>query len=343
MTTKRTTNKLVNKAKTIFYWFRSYFYRQQVLGELNRRFKEVEYFKDIPLSSQVTAQNFFGIVADYLYYVKNNKTLQHSNRKIEEQREKLKENKKLIEDGNKLIEKMKEDLKYLKSIIDRNNISLLKFEDIFPTGSGVVAVAMSPEKNISLSYIQLDGFLSAEKQFVGDIPNVVAILWSLMGSLKEKGINDKKIEEMDKFYSEQLRPYNNLLRLNSKIVSFYRISDVEKLNEVYDYYFGEERQAWNSLSLRIGNVLDSNTIRPSLTLEEKSNLDSLKNEYFLHIFRYHNHLVDKLEEKPWYEILIRWVFNKIGWSLVIFIIFIIILRFFNIYLPDWILKLLSGK
>lgn len=317
--------------------------RQEVKEELNRRLEEVNWFRDVELSSPDLARNFFSRIADYQNYVNTNKTLSNYLKKLDKQRKELSIDKDLVAEGDKMILQLNKEFKKLKRDLTRKNIVILSYEQIFPTGSG--AISPSPLQALSMNVMQLEGFLNNKNQYVGDIPKNFIEMDFAFESAKSLGVAITNKESRFKKYYAELNSYKAKLRLQKITISFLRFDDYELLQDIWKSYYSTEKINFSRLSFFLGNLLNHENMSTNINSEEKRILAEFKPEYLLHIQRFHNYLRDQLEKRNWIEEMIYWLWQNLGPTLITLILIIIVFSIFKLLrfsAPiDLIIKLLK--
>jgi hypothetical protein len=291
--------------------------REKILQELNRRSSEISWFKDQDIVSQDDIQSFFSGIADYINYIKLQPTLNKFVEELKEDNLFKAVDEQLINDGNQIIDKVKADFKKIKSFIRRKKIKILKWNEIFP-GSGVHT--LDTNQSISLAYRQVEDFLNKENQFIGDIPNLISNLWSLLGRF-----------EISDSYHEVYRSYEEKLKDKNILVHYLRLEDYQKLNEVWLYYYDKSVKL-SHFGFMFYELLDEKRTVYSLSVEQLKLIKDNKTKYLLWLHRFHNYLIDRLEETYWLEEASIWVWENFGRTVVSLFLIIVIL---------WILKFLG--
>lgn len=318
--------------------------REKIQQELNRRLAEVSWYQDYPLNEQDLAKDFFGRIADYINYIKVNRSLNGFVMSLQTERNKIGIDKDLLKDGNKIITKIQEDFEKIKKIIHSNNVEIKTWDEIITSGS--MSGAVSPTVGVFLSYTQIDNFLKNETRYVGDIPSQISEIWSLNGSLEAmiKESDKESLRNISDGYKDLSQKYREKLRLQSNWISFLRFGDYEKLLDVWRYYFDSVNpNEFSSLRLELGEILGEGIRFPSLSLDYSNKLEKKKKEYLLHINRFNNFLIDKLEERIWLEETGYWLwenFGKVVVALCITVVGLFVLKFMGITTPIDILNIL---
>lgn len=306
-------------------------HREKIQQELNRRLEEVTWYRDIQITEQDSAKDFFGRVADYVNYAKVNRQLSNYLGELENERKSIKIDKDLEKEGNDLLGKMQKDFQTVNDIIIRNKIEIKPFVPVSGT--------LSEMQAISLTHLQLEEFLKRGTRYVGDIPSHIGELWSLNGhidglvSYKDKG-ELKTINES--YYSVRDR-LQEKLRLQSNWISFLRFDAYERLMDAWSYYFDSlNPHEFSLLRVELGEILGWGITMPTLSPLNTDKVQDRKNEYLLIISRFHNYLIDKLEEKSWLEEALIWFwenFGKVIVSMVLSLLLVYLLKSLGFTVP----------
>lgn len=321
-------------------------YREKIQQELNRRLAEVTWYRDYTLNDQELAKDFFGRIADYVNYIKVNSELKNFVNNLQKKRECLDIDKELKKDGDEIIQKMKTDFEAIKTIIKNNNVNIKSWEETLPSG---YTGALSESQAVSLTYLQLESFLKQDKQYVGDIPSHIAEIWSLNGHLDTmvSAQDNEKLKKISESYYKVQNEYKEKLRLQGNWILYLRYADYEKLNDVWSYYFDAlNPQEFSLLRLELGEILGEGITFPSLRQTDIQKIEQKKQEYLLHINRFNNYLIDRLEEKLWSEEALIWFWDNYGKVLVglwISIILLYVLKAFGITVPIEIINNLLSR
>lgn len=302
--------------------------REKILQELTRRSSEIGWFKDQDINNQDATQSFFSGIADYINYVKLQPTLNNFVNQLKEDNLFKTVDKELINNGNQIIEKVKIDFGKIKTILGRKKIKILKWDEIFP-GSGVHT--LDTTQSISLAYRQVEDFLSKENQFIGDIPSLISNLWSLIGRIDFSEKPTPQLRKISDSYNEIYRSYEEKLKDKDILVHYLRLDDYQKLNEVWSYYYDKNIKL-SHFGLMFYELLDEKRTIYSLSPEQLKLIRDNKTKYLLWLHRFHNYLIDRLEETDWLEEATVWMWENFGRTLVSLTFIIIIL---------WILKSLG--
>lgn len=297
--------------------------REKITQEINRRLNEVDWFQRQELQTQELAQTFFSRIADYVNYIKTTRELNKFAQLLENKRKSLDIDNVLKKEGDEIIEKLRTDFELIKRILKKRKVTVMPYEKAFPPGfSG----SLSENQVLSLEYFQIDNFLKADTQYVADIPRNISHFWSLLGIVNRRGIQEKKLGEISESYIKVKQDYEEKLRFQQVQISFLRFDDYESLLEVWKYYY-EVPDFYNVSILRfkLGKILDEKGTIFSLNQEQKSQLEQYRQEYLLHIHRYHNYLLDELEKKNFWIDAVYWLWNNFGRTLISMIIIFIIL------------------
>lgn len=316
--------------------------RTETKEELSRRLEEITWFKKIDLESPELARNFFSRIADYMNLVSTNSRLKKYVEKLYAQRQNLAIDKDLVDEGDKLIKHLDREFKLLKNAIKNKNIKLPTYEEMFPGGSGTITP--TPMQFLAMNFKQISSFLNNKNQFVGDIPKIFAEMDMALNSAKKIGLNMNDHEKRFKKYYKNLNSYKAKLRLQKVTISFLRFDDYEHLEDIWRFYYSTEEIKFSRLNFFLGNILNDEIVLPVVTSEEKKYLYEFKPEYLLHIQRFHNYLIDQLENKSLVEKVFIWLWDNLGKTfislIVILIIFLIFNKFFNLPL-ETIIKLIK--
>jgi len=321
-------------------------HREKIQQELNRRLAEVAWYRDYTLNNQDLAKDFFGRIADYVNYIKVNRELKGFVNKLQKTGGCLDVNKKLKKDGDEILKKMETDFESIREIIKNNNVNIKSWEETLPSG---YTGALSENQAISLTYKQLESFLKQDEQYVGDIPSHIAEMWSLNGHLDTmvSAGDNEKLKNISESYHQVQNEYKERLRLQGNWISYLRYADYEKLFDVWSYYFDAlNPQEFSLLRVELGEILGEGITFPSLPQRDIQKLEQKKQEYLLHINRFNNYLIDRLEQKLWSEETYIWVWDNYGKVLVgmcISIILAFILKICGITVPIDIVNNLLNK
>lgn len=308
--------------------------REKILQELNRRLGEVAWFEEKQLTSQTLAQTFFARLADYVNYVKTNKELQNFCKDLEQQRKNLNIDKELLEEGEKILSKLQKDFKRIRNFLKKSRIKVLSLSEAFPPG---FVGSVSVQGGIALDYHQIESFVKGKNKFVGDLPKQIRTLAFLISRLKKTGIKMDNLEKIPKSYDNIIPGYEAKLRLQKTYIAFLRFYDYEKLLDVWRlYYETDDSRRFFLLRLETGDILNESTYIPSLNQGDIIKLEKLRSEHLLHLHRFNNYLVDRLEEKILVEETLYWLWGNFGKQIVVlwFAIFILFVlkKYFGISL-----------
>lgn len=295
--------------------------REKILQELNRRSSEISWFQDRDITNQDSTQSFFSGIADYINYIKLQPTLNSFVEELKKDNSFKDIDNELVKEGNTIIEKVKVDFKTIRLFIRRNKFTILSWDNIFPT-TGVGT--LNADQSISLMYLQVEGFLKKDNQFIGDIPNLITNLWSLLGRIEVSGKTTPKLKKIYESYKEIYRSYEDKLKDKDILIHYLRLEDYQKLNEVWSYYY-DKSIVVSHFGMMFHELVNEKRTIPSLSQEQLRLVGEYKTKYLLWLHRFHNYLTDRLEETDWAEAALRWFWENFGKVIVAIYLYLFVL------------------
>lgn len=315
--------------------------REKINQELNRRLAEVTWYREYKLNDQDLAKDFFGRIADYVNYIKSNRELCSFVKKLKNDRDNIKVNETIVKEGNAILKKMRDDFKSIKQMAERNSIEIKPY---IPVNG-----ALSDSQAVSLAYEILGSYLERKDPDITDLKQYFGELWSLIGHL-EPSLPDKEKEDIKKIsesYYSLSSKFQEKLRLQQNWVSFYRYNDYENILEAWKYYFDcLNPEEFSILRIELNDVLGEGIIMPSLSSEIVRKLEEKKQDYLRHISRFHNYLIDKLEERSLMEEARIWLwdnFGKVIFSMVLSLLLVYLLKLLGFTIPIDVINSLLTK
>lgn len=276
--------------------------RNRIDKELGRRYEEVQQSIKGGYYSTEIIERYVNLIAHYINYAKRENLTSKSILKLIKKREQESLDKELIREGEEIIVQLKKDRNKVVNLAKKNNLEIPEYE--FKEGTH----SLTELQSTSFTLHFLDNFLNTpdDQQYVAEIPKEIASLRSIIGSLEYLGLKDKKIKTISNNYLQLMNSYGKKLKLQGIYDDYLRINDYNQLEllwkSVYQELDGDEGLM---LGLKYGEILDGNNIR-NFNDGQRMQADELVLEMSEHLQRFHNHLVDDIEDVPRIELVLQW-------------------------------------
>lgn len=276
--------------------------RNRITKELGRRFDEVQQSIKGNYYSHDSIERFVNLIAHYINYAKREKLTSNSISKLLKKRQQESLDKELVSEGEAIIIQLKKDRNTVVNIAKKNKLEIPEYE--FKEGTH----SLTELQSISFTLHFLDNFLNTpdEQQYVGEIPKEIASLRSIIGSLEYLGLKSKKLKAMSKSYLELGNSYGKKLKLQGVYDDYLRVNDYQQLEILWKSVYQElGSDEGLMLGLKFGEILNGNSAR-NFNEEQRRQADELVAQTIEHLQRFHNHLIDDIEDIPRKELVFQW-------------------------------------
>jgi len=293
--------------------------RPKVTNELSRRFDEVQRRSEKGINNDEEAQQFISLLAHYVQYVKENDLTKQAVERLFKRRDLLAGDKVLIEEADKIIEQMKEDRAKLISYAKRKGISTDNYQ--FQNGQMITG-----EIEFSFNLKHLNDYLDlpSDQQLISELPRSIGDLLSMNFVAQQQGGETKALKAMRQKYLDIQNEYSKKLKLQGVFLDFLRVEDfraVEQVwKEVYAEGVGDELLIFH---LSYGHLFEKNR---HYSGGQQAEANDFLDKHMTHLLRFHNYLMDTLEDVPKRERFYKWTMEHFGPT------FVSVLLIFAIYL-----------
>lgn len=279
--------------------------RTKITNELSRRFDEVQRRSEKGISNDEEAQQFISLLAHYVQYVKENELTKQAVERMFKRRDILASDQALIDEAEKIIEEMKIDRAKLIRFAKSKGISTDNYQ--FRNGQTITG-----EIEFSFNLNHLNGYLDlpSDQQLISDLPRSIGDLLSMNFVAQQQGGETKSLKEMRQKYRDIQNSYSKKLKLQGVFLDFLRVEDfraIEKVwKEVYAEGVGDELLIFH---LEYGHLFEKNR---HYSGGQAAEANDFLTKHMTHLQRFHNYLMDALEDVPKKEKFLKWTVEHFG-------------------------------
>jgi hypothetical protein len=297
--------------------------RPKLANELTRRYEEAIRHAENGVSDDEEATQFISLLAHYIQYVKKNDLTKAATEELFVQKELMSSDEKLVKEAEEIIEQMKKDRAKLIRYAKSKNISTDNYQ--FKNAQMITG---DIEFAYNLTHLN-DDFLNLpdDQQYITELPRAISHLLSMNWVAQNQGGETKKLGEMRKYYLELQTTYEKKLKLQGVFMDYLRIEDYKALNTVWKevYREGNEEDLF-IFHFEYGHLFEKNRHYSGGQLTEAKDFVG---RFITHLQRFHNYLIDSIEDVPRAEKFLLWTVQHFGPTLVSVIIIILLYIFLN--------------
>lgn len=294
--------------------------REKTTSELTRRYEEVRRKAEAGIHNDKEAEQFVSLIAFYLNYVKKQRLTKAALASLKIDQAKLTDEATLIKEAEKIIDQMKIDRDTLVGYAVRRDVSIERYE--FDLSGRTQQITGDKEVSFYLTF--LDDYLNkpSDQQLISELPGQIGRLQSIIFALNQLPRPTAKLKELHDQYRDVSGEYEKKLRMQGVYLDYLRVADYEALEivwrEVYQEGDPDERIMFHLL---YGDLFEENRTYGN---GQQADADEFVVKHMAHIERFHNYLVDELEDVPWYSFVLSWLGEHFAPTLVSTIIIVLI-------------------
>lgn len=280
--------------------------RTRVLNELNRRHEEVVRLATKGVHDDKQAQRFLTAIAHYLNYAKTNKLTKEAIESLASNKEIKRQDKELCEKADKIIKQMKVDRDELIKLAKEKGIDV----DAYQFSVGMREITGEQEFSFYLNHLNSYLDLPSDQQGTGELASYILYLCSLINEITNKSGETKELTELKNGYLQTRDEYEQELKIHGVHLDYIRLEDYRHLElawkEVYQQAVGDELLMFH---LEYGNLFENNG---SYSGGQQGEANQFVDDYLSYASRFHNHLVDHIENVPIREEFAIWFVEHFG-------------------------------
>lgn len=297
--------------------------RGRVLNELNRRYQEVMRLAEKGIHDDKQAERFLTAVAHYVNYAKSNKLTKGAIKNLSENKDIKRKDDELCNKADMIIAQMKKDRDELIKLAKQNNIDV----DAYQFQVGVGQITGDQEFSFYLDHLNNYLNLDSDKQGIGELPSNMLYIVQLVNELVDKIGETPRLKELKDGYLKSRNEYEQQLKVHGVHLDYIRFEDYKNLDlawkEIYRQSTGDELLLFH---FEYGHLFENNRRYSS---GQQGDADRFVDDYTTYVSRFHNHLVDHIENVPLREELAIWFVEHFGPTFVSVLIIFLILALVN--------------
>lgn len=299
--------------------------RVRVQNELSRRYDEVMRLAEKKIHDDKQAERFISAIAHYVNYAKKNKLTNKAILQLTADKDFMRKDKELCSKADAIIAEMKADRDRLVEIARTHDIDPDAYE--FTVGAGEI----TGEKEFSFYLSHLNEYLNlpSDKQGTGELPGNILYLTQLVHEIVAKAGETEELTAIKTKHLKHRGAFEQELKLHGVHMDYLRYEDYKHLEmawkEVYQQAVGDELLLFH---LQYMHLFERGV---SYSGSQQYEADNFIDDYVTHLNRFHNHLIDQIENVPVREEFATWFVEHFGPT------FVSVLIIFGLYgLLYWI-------
>lgn len=280
--------------------------RDRTFKELERRYQEAVQSTKEEIRTPLQYEQLLTVIAHYMQFMSEKSVLRKTVDKLTKEKKLVKTGKDLIDEAATLVTLLRTDRDNLVKIAKRKSIPI----EVLPSIGGRIP----EEQRFALTLGSVDSFLTHGDREISEIPKHLGNLRVMVWALLKQGVSERTLKSYIDPYSPLQESFSKKLLLNKLYKNYRRLDDYRILENVREFIYREmsdQNEQLSFLMLDNDDLIDfSNTKK-----YDDTELESVKQrqiEYRGNILRFHNYLIDELENTPTYIKIGRWLFNNFG-------------------------------
>ncbi|MEO5627767.1 MAG: hypothetical protein ABIQ89_02665 [Candidatus Saccharimonadales bacterium] len=294
--------------------------RNRISNELSRRYQEVVRLAGKRAFDDKQAERFLTAVAHYLNYAKNNKLTRAAIDSLSTDKDIQRKDNELCKKADSIINQMRADRDELIKEAKKKGVDVDAYK--FQVGMGRI----TGEQEFSFYLNHLNSYLDlpSDQQGIGELPGNILNLVQLINELVNGFGETKKFKELKGNYLKKRNAFEQELKVHGVHLDYVRFEDYKHLDvawkEIYQQGTSDELLLFH---LEYGHLFEKNV---SYSGGQQSDADRFIDDYTTYTSRFHNHLIDHIENVPVHEEFAIWFVEHFGPTFIsVLIIFFILL------------------
>lgn len=299
--------------------------RGRTQNELDRRYQEVLRLADKRATDDKQSERFLTAIAHYLNYAKNNKLTKAAIDNLATDKDIKRKDDELCAKADIIIAQMKTDRDELIKIAKKKGIDINAYK--FQVGVGQI----TGEQEFSFYLNHLNGFLDlpSDQQGIGELPSNILNLVQLANEIINNFGETKRLKELKETYLKKRNEFEQDLKIHGVHLDYLRFEDYKHLDvawkEIYQQGTSDELLIFH---LQYGHLFENNV---SYSGGQQAEADRFVDDFTTYISRFHNHLVDHIENVPLKEEFAVWFVEHFGPTFIS-----VLIIFFILMVVNWI-------
>jgi hypothetical protein len=280
--------------------------RDRTSKELERRYQEAVYSTRQEIKTPQEYEQMLTVIAHFMQFMTESRILRNAVKRLTNEKKNVKLDYEISEQSKVLLDRLKLDSTKLERIARRNGVPIVINDSL--TGR------IPDEHRFALILHSVRVFLEQDEQSVSLIPEQLGNLRVMVWSLRSQGVSERTLRPFTDPYTPLQNDFAQKLRQNNLYKNYLRLNDYNILEDVRQFIYQEmSDQSKQMVFLMVDN---DDLIDFSHTKQyDRNEIESAKArqiEYYGNILRFHNYIVDDLENTPVYVKVGRWLFNNFG-------------------------------
>lgn len=284
--------------------------RDRTARELERRYQEAIYSTRQDIVTPLQYEQMLTVIAHFMQYMNEDSILRRAVKRLTGEKKYAKADEEITAQANELIKRLNVDSNKLRRIAKRKSIPI----EVAANASGRIP----DNQRFALTLRSVNIFLQQEERDINSIPEHLGNLRVMVWALRKQGVGDRTLKAFSDPYTPLQNEFAQKLRLNKLYENYLRLNDYKALEDVRRFIYQEMTDQMEQIVFL--SVDNDDLIDYSHTKQyDKDELESAKLrqiEYYGNILRFHNYIVDELEDIPFYLKFSRWMFANFGSTLV---------------------------
>lgn len=280
--------------------------RDRTFKELERRYREAVQSTKEEIKTPLQYEQLLTVIAHYMQFMSEKSVLRKAVDKLTKEKKLVKTDKDIADEADTLVTLLKTDRDKLVKIAKRKNIPI----EVVPSPGGRIP----EEQRFALTLSSIDSFLAHDDREISEIPKHLGNLRVMVWALRKQGVSERTLKPYTDPYSPQQEGFSKKLLLNKLYKNYRRLDDYRILESVREFIYREMSDQNEQLAFLMLDNDDLIDFSNTKTYDD-AELESAKQrqiEYRGNILRFHNYLIDELENTPTHIKIGRWLFNNFG-------------------------------